>query len=286
MDRPLYLLVMQRSRRFLALLVSALGFILLMTSQPTLASEMPVCPPEPISLSYLEYGNMYYMSRGNVGTGIDADIIAELARRSGCKFKTMTLARARTWLQMRDQHLDMTTSALRTPEREEYAWFIPYIGSRHEVLLGPAAASVRTMAQFEKKTNLFFGQVRGYHHTTFYDEKILSWLKQGRVKEYVNESALMSALKNAEVAAVLSRSVVYRHYFNADDLKKFTLVDWEPGSPQSVSHLMFAKHRFNQPEVEKWRALVNTMIQDGSMFKIVNKYIPADEARKQMLSKY
>jgi polar amino acid transport system substrate-binding protein len=285
MDRPLYLLAMQQSRRFLALLVPALGFILLMTSQPTLAGELPACPPEPISLSYLEYGNMYYMSRGNVGTGIDADIIAELARRSGCKFKTMTLTRARTWLQMRDQHLDMTTSALVTPEREEYAWFIPYIGSRHDVLLGPAAAQVRTLVQFEKKKDLFFGQVRGYHHTPFYDEKILSWKKQGRVKEYVNESALMSALKNAEIAAVLSRTVVYRHYLDEDDLKKITLVDWEPGSPQSVIHLMFAKHRFSQAEVDKWRALTNAMIQDGSMFKIINKYLPADEARKHMLNK-
>jgi polar amino acid transport system substrate-binding protein len=268
-----------------SLLRAGLCFVLGGAASACVAATVPGCPSGPIRLSYLEFGSLYYQTRGMAGAGIDADIIAELGRRSGCQFKIVSLVRARTWLEMRSGRLDMTTSALRTAERDEFSWFIPYLRMHHEVLLGPAARGAHSMAQFDRRHDLRFGVVRGYRHTPFYDEKIDEWRKQERISEYVDEPTLLHALRTGEIAGALSYSLVYRHYLSEAQLKPIARLDWEPGREPNIGQLMLAKHQFSAAESEQWGALIDAMYRDGSMRRILARYLSAAEIEQHLLKR-
>lgn len=98
----------------------------------------------PYSVGLYEYSALYYRDAQGRWTGIDKDVIDELARRSGCKLVARTESRVRIWAQIGAGQMDMTVSALMTPERELLVEFIPYIESRQYVVLRPALAGALT----------------------------------------------------------------------------------------------------------------------------------------------
>jgi polar amino acid transport system substrate-binding protein len=243
------------------------------------AQSLPTCPPDPIRVSFLEFGLHFYQTRGGTGAGIDADLIAEMAARTGCKFDTSIQTRARAWMELSANNIDVMTSTLRTPDRDALGWFIPYMRSRHMVLVSPSAQPLQTLAQFQENRKLRFGMVRGYRHTPFYDELIAGWARQGRVSEYIDEASLLNALKHGDIAAVLSQPIVYRRYLNEDDLKTIHISDWDPGSPGIIGNLLLSKHAFSEADAGKWRNLVGSIQQDGTLRRIFEKYMSPEDAR-------
>jgi polar amino acid transport system substrate-binding protein len=244
----------------------------------------PHCPQTPVRVDFLEFGVFYKSTRNAMGTGIDRDLVDELSKRSGCSFDGKVQARARTWLELKAGNVDMTTSGVRTEEREAFFWFLPYHRTHHVVLLGSAAPpSVNTLAEFEANPTLKVGVVRGFKHSSFYDPLIAKWAQAGRVIEHVDEALLMGALQRGEVAAVVSSAGVYHLYTNAETgPHKLRVMDWDPGNMQVIGNLVLSKARFDQAEATKWGLLLKDMQRDGSLLRIFRKYVSAEEAQSML----
>jgi polar amino acid transport system substrate-binding protein len=247
----------------------------------------PTCPAEPIKLALFEFGVFHKELRGtNAGVGIDDDIVAELSRRSGCKFEVSLQARARTWIELKLGRWDMTVSGVRTDERDEFFWFVPYYQLRHSVLLGSGAPpSMHSLADFQLSKTLKFGVVRSFKHNLFYDALISKWQQNGRIEEYVDEPSLLDGLKRGEVAAMLSYPAVFRSYLQPEDLspKLIRSVDWNPGEGNIKGSLVLSKRNFSKESFAEWEKLIKEMKDDGTLIRIFRKYLNEKEALNMLV---
>jgi len=98
------------------------GIALLLACQSLLAGPVN-CGPRPIRLAFYTYGAFYFEDAHGKEHGVDKDIVDALAKRSGCRFETQLMARARIWADLASGNLDMSVSGIETPERGQFAWF-------------------------------------------------------------------------------------------------------------------------------------------------------------------
>lgn len=246
----------------------------------------PTCPDRPIRVGYFEYGILFSAERGSPrGFGMDRDLAFELEKRSGCRFEGDLMARARIWVELREGRLDMTLSAIKTPEREEIGWMYPYaIGYPLVLVSAKAPPAARELNAFLADRELKFGIVRGFRHSAFYDGMIEKLRAQDRIVEAVDEMQLATMVKHGSVSAIVSLPAVYPRYFSDQELgKDVFLSQWDPRNEPVVGHLLLSRKNFNAAEAEKWQALLEELQRDGTMLAIGMRYLGKETARRLML---
>jgi polar amino acid transport system substrate-binding protein len=259
------------THRFLMLL---LGFF------SSIALAGPVnCGNKPIRLAFYDFGYLYYTD-GDVAKGIDKDVADELIKRSGCKFDTLTLARARIWSELASGDLDMSVSGIQNPERDGFAWFAHYLGIKNLVIL-PAhvAVKVHSAADFLKQSQLQFGAVRAFKHGTVQDKLLNELRSHQRVQDSANVEALFKKLKAGTIDALFSQPLVYRkHMADLGMQNEVVVQDWSPGDRGVPHGLILAKTRFKEEDAKQWQALITSMRDDGTLKRIYSKYLTTREA--------
>lgn len=247
----------------------------------------PTCPDRPIRVGFFEYGILFSAERGSPrGFGMDRDLAFELEKRSGCRFEGDLMARARIWVEIREGRLDMTMSAIKTPEREEIGWMYPYaIGYPLVLVSSKVPAAARELDAFMANRELKFGIVRGFRHSPYYDGLIEKLRAQDRVVEAVDEMQLATMVKHGSVAAIVSLPAVYPRYFSDQELgRDVVFAQWDPRNEPVVGHLLLSRKTFSAAEAEKWRALLEGMQRDGTMLAIGIRYLGKEQARKLIIS--
>lgn len=269
--------------RVVAVAVAAWAALGLANARGPSAPAGPACPERPISVAFYEFGALFRasgeMAEGFSGTGIDVDLLRELKRRSGCRFEGMVMTRARIWSELEAARLDMTPSGIATPEREKLYAFAPYILLKHHVWMLKSHAPVPGgLAGFQADPRLRWGAVRGYRHTPAYDAALDQARSQGRVVEATDDAQLLRLLAEGSVDAVIGHSVVLRRYA-ADHPRKPQLqaLDWAPQASVVPEGLVLSKARFSEVEIAGWRALVQELLRDGTMARIMRRHVPDDE---------
>lgn len=239
------------------------------------AATVP-CGDRPIRVEFFEYG-LYYMQ----GQGIDKDLVDALRQRSGCRIDAVVEARARTWNDLRTGRLDMATSALETPERDESAWFEPYLWIKNmTVLPRNVAQSVKSPADFVAQKTLTMGVVRGFAHGETQDRWIDRLRAENRVVEFVDVDQLFRNLVAHRVDAAIADALVYRKLLPPAELDQMTIEDWAPeDSPDHVC-IVLSKARFNPAAAEQWRGLIREMVRDGTVAGILRRYLPETEVER------
>jgi polar amino acid transport system substrate-binding protein len=253
---------------------------------PCAAEPLPVCLHRPINFAFYEMGYAYsdadMVSRGSA-RGIDRDLLDELIKRSGCQFHTAVYARARTWHDLQSGELDMASAAAQTEERDRFAWFAFYMIGKQYLVVGPTApANVQRMDDLLANPRMRLGVVRSFVHGKYFDDYVAKLRPLGRVQDYVDQDALYYALEKGEVNAVFGLSFVYPLYLDKFNLgKQVRVLDLDP-TPGLKHGLVMAKATFSEKDAERWRALVEAIRRDGTMQRIIAKYL-GEERAKQMV---
>ena len=241
------------------------------------------CGNGPIRLAFFDYGLLYFEKDGQ-GMGIDKDLVDELTKRSGCKFSSSQMPRARVWNDLAEGNLDMTVSGLQTPEREQFAWFMPYLSTRLlTVMRAPLASSIRSADAFEANRQLQFGVVRSFKHEPKQDLWLAKLRQKNRVQESANVTTMFEKLKLGRIDAIYALPIVFRKLLKELDMESNVVVqDWTPNERGAIGCLVLAKQRFSRTDADQWRNLVRVMQSDGTLMRIYARYVPASEARKLM----
>ena len=240
------------------------------------AAASPSCGGRPIKLAFFEYG--LYFSHGK---GIDRDLADALQRKSGCRFDLVVQARARSWHDLKSGQLDMALSALSSPERDEFAWFEPYLWIKNvAVLPRDVAQGVEDSASFLARPQLVMGVVRGFKHGEEQDGWIDRLRRENRVVEYVDADQLFRNLAAHRVDGVIADSLVYRHMLKPAELEAVTVQDWTPAASGAPVNVVLSKARFPKAEADAWRGMIGEMVADGTIRTILRHYLPDDEADK------
>ncbi|MBP9685331.1 MAG: transporter substrate-binding domain-containing protein [Rhodoferax sp.] len=240
------------------------------------------CGTKPIRLAYYDYDYGYF--HFDNGRGIDPDVVNELKRRTGCKFDTQVMARARIWADLASGELDMSVSGIRNAERDKFAGFANYLSVKNYALVQKnVATQVHRAEDFAANKALQFGVVRAFKH----GEKQDQWLEQLRQEKRVQESAdvetVFRKLKEQRVDAMYSQPPAYRRNIDVLGMQNDVVVqDWTPGEKGVSLGLILSRRRFSDADVVRWQALLNAMRADGTLKRIFTRYLPPDEASKML----
>ena len=259
-------------KRMVAFLVLAL-----LLARGVLAAGVGDYCSKPVRVAMFEFGILY---RGATGEGVDSRLLDVLTQRSGCVFERVLMPRARIWYELQAGTLDMATAAIPTPERKAFAYLMPYLTTRNVVLVRKAAgAAPDSMAAFETGS-LRVGMVRGFKHEPVYDNWLGRLAAQGRVTEVADVAELFKYLERGMVDAVVSQPIVFREYLDAERLRRELVQrDWAPQEQFSVGGLAFSRKSFTPEQAARWDALLVGILKDQTMLKIMQEFMPQDQAR-------
>jgi polar amino acid transport system substrate-binding protein len=249
---------------------------LVVLSAGTAQAENTLCT-KPIRVALFEFGVLY---RSDTNDGVDARLLQEMERRSGCKFERVFMPRARIWNELQAGSLDMATAAIPTPERKAYAYLFPYMQTRNVVLLRKQSASIAANQDAFEKSSLRMATVRGFRHEPAYDAMIAKLAEQGRVVEAADVTDLLRMLDKGVVDAVLSQPIVFRQYLDEKTMQaKLVQRDWAPQDQSSVGAMILARKSFTDDQARHWDQLVANLLRDGSFQKIARSFLPPEAAK-------
>ncbi len=256
--------------RCIALLLS------LCTALYSIHSSALDCPKKPWQAALYDNGMLGLDGK----TGIDKELLDEIAKRTGCKFADSVQPRARIWYQLENGGLDLSVTAIETPERRRFAWFIHYLKMKNWAVLHPKVpALVESSKDFLEQPSLFFGAIRSYKHGVFHDQFLELLKKQNRVLYYPDIHTLYKALKQNRVQAIFAQPPVYfRMSANTGLDKDFRLLDWAPTEADTHHGVVLSKQSFSQKQQQEWQELFDEMRQDGTLERIFHNHLPYDLA--------
>jgi polar amino acid transport system substrate-binding protein len=257
----------------------ALGIVIAM-SAPSARAEMPAdygCD-RPVALAYYEFGPLYHD-----GVGIDRDVVEELARRTGCRFETTVKPRAQIWQELQSGVLDMTTSGLRTDARNQFAYFIPYLGLKNVVVTDRVlAGEIRSFDDVVDNAQMKIGVVKGYVHGSYFDFRLKAAAE--RIVALPDQNAIYAALRKGEVQAIISAAFNYEYFFALpEERAAFAMIDVSPAPPVS-QNMVFSRRRFNDAEINAWTRVFEQMRLDGTVERICRGQVSPEMTK--LLLKY
>ena len=248
----------------------ALGSLLLAALRPALADPAR-CGPHVAAL--YPYARFYYEDPQTGAAGIDKDMFDELARRSGCQLRLVVESRVRIWDQMRRGGVQLTLSALTSPERREIAEMVPYAQGRYQVLMRRELASrVRSIAAFEADAQLRLLDVKGYAHGPTIDAWVQRMRSQGRLVETGDFSTAARMLRAGRADGLLALPSGWGIAMAAfDDPDELVPVDVTPNERNAVALAM----AYAMPEADRLRLrrALQAMLADGTVHQILRRHL-------------
>jgi len=233
----------------------------------------------PLRVALFEYGVLY---RSDTGDGVDARLVDELSKRTGCTVEYVVLPRVRIWMELERGSLDMATAAIPTPERKRYGYLLPYFRTRNMALTrDEPGATWRTMAEFEQSPAKM-GMVRSFRHEPAIDAMIERLRGQGRVVESVDAQDNLRLLREGVVDLVFVQPVVYRSYLSDAQLAHVRILDWVPKDQESVGALILSRKSFAPQQARHWDAALAGLISDGTMARIYGAFLPPAQAKEAL----
>jgi polar amino acid transport system substrate-binding protein len=246
--------------------------ILMLTCGPVIAS--PKCTSKPFVVGIQEVGLLY-----SNGVGLDKDVIDELQKRSNCEFVLETMPRNRIFSELEAGRIDMTTSVLPTPERLNFLWIYNYMHTEfYAIGLKKNAANFNSMAQFDRNTESKVGVVRGFSYGPILDEEVAKLAANGRVVEVSKIEILFKMLAAERMSVILATPMAYRKYLADEKMENdVAIVDWDLKTDARPRGLALSKKNFSEPAALEWGGLIKAMNQDGTMKRLISKYLNKQE---------
>jgi polar amino acid transport system substrate-binding protein len=252
-----------------------LGIVGLM---PAHAAE-PGCQPLRVGMSTL--GVAYFRQDGQP-RGVDVDLMREVGRRLGCGFEIVEMNRARIYQSLeRGEIIDLATAASRTPERDQYAEFVPIGKTRDYLLVHKRLAKPGfDLNQFVATPELRMGALAKSNYSSFINARLAVLSLQGRVEVTVLAESLIPRL----IAGRYDGLIVTPAYFIAAlnelpggvDLRALPIPEGEPYQ----WGVYMSRRTLDEGRRQRIREALESIRRDGTLLKIHRQYYPEELARE------
>lgn len=236
-------------------------------------------------VAYFNAGYNYIEEKKN---GIDKLLIQEIKKRSGCEFNEYEAPRARIWEELKTGNLDVATAGVKTSERDGFVYFSYYARVKNLTIIRKEV-KYKSMKLFLKDKNLEFGVIRSFNYGSKVLNRFIDALKaQKRIQESASTEKLFLKLNNNHIQAFFSPFVTLKRYLNeTDGLKnKVTIIDWIPDEKAYSVGIMLSKKTFKDDEFKKWDSIIQSIVNDGTLKKILLKYFTESEINKYQIMPY
>ena len=272
-------------RNFITFLTLLIVVCLTLAARSVVAGTRSECGS--FKVAFYEHGALYYKNKNGDYTGIDKDIIDELARRTGCRFETSLESRVRIWSQMENNVLDISVSAIEIPEREKYAYFVNYITARNYALLqNDVPVRAQTMAGFLADHSLTVAVVKSFRHGAVFDSWLDKLRLENRVYEVADFRSLFRVFKAHRVDAIVALPLSWGQLMVKEEfLENARIFDWASNDKFDAG-LVISKKRVDKKIVELLQQAMQEMNEDGTTEAIFKRHISSSIAHELVLDKY
>jgi polar amino acid transport system substrate-binding protein len=230
-----------------------------------------------LSVGISELGFGAYQQDGQ-WLGIAPDLIAELARRSGCRLKLAARPRARVLLEFEQGQLDIVTSAMQAPDRDRVGHFLPYAYAELDlVFIGEAPP--RTLEELHQRPELKLGIVRGVR--VGHMKEAVDAMLASRQAEYSPDfDNLVAKLLAGRLQAAIIPNVIHAKMRRDGQLPaRAVTVDLPEGQPEAIGLYL---NRANIPadDVQQLQRSLDGMRREGWVQQMYTRYVGEAEMRR------
>lgn len=208
----------------------------------------------------------YIDSKTNQISGIDADIVTEIAKRLGIKkieAKKVQFSELLDKLNT-DDSINIAASGIYiTPEREKLVAFTQPLYKETETIIVPKFSEINFMSDLKNS-------VVGVEKGTEFEELAKKWNENRLIKDimlFENSSELLNAINNRKVDAGISDSVVVNYLLLKNrNLLLRTLKDYTPEIPGAIG---IAVRKDEMTLLNALNKTINDMKSDGTLYTIL-----------------
>lgn len=229
-----------------------------------------------ITVGLYNSGYLYHEEHDH---GISKDVVEELFKRMNLKYEFKVMPRARISSMLEEGSLPMSVSSIRTPEREKYAWFVPYFAEKNAVLVRKNA-NISSEAELLNSKNIKVGIVRGYYYGEYYMGLIEKLKEKRLIVEVKDIEELFKLLDEDWIQVTFNNSSSYLYYIEQRDIKDVEVMDFAPTEEPLIRCLIFSKQYFSEDYVKQFEKGINEMNEDGTLFRILNQYLTEEVSKK------
>jgi len=227
----------------------------------------------PYKVGFHVLGQLYRVDETGHPEGVDKDVVAALAKRSGCSFVADVDSRVRIWEAIRSGQLDLTTSVIPTPEREALGDIVVYKTSRNRLLVrSGAAAGLTSLAAFVQRDKVRVVVVRSF----IYAEPFDAWLKQlreqGKVYEAGDFNAALRVFAAGRADAMIAHSSTEAEVAQAMAGHGGVRAIEVAGAHEFPSGLLISKRTVDDADRQLLRKTLTDMVRDGTVAAILKRH--------------
>ena len=232
-----------------------------------------------LEVAFYESGYLY-----SNGVGIDIDVINEIKNRGGYSFRPVEMSRARIWKDLAETRLAMSVSGIQTPERDTFAYFIPYIVQNNKAIVAHARYTTPESILNDKAAKI--AVVRSFKHGEYFDAFIDKFRANGGdLTEVATSHNLFLMLKAGDrVEMIISQPAFYAKALKEMGLESSAVIrDWDsPPKKPIVLSLILSKAHFSEVDVAEMKKIVQAMKKDGTLRRIFSKYLSKKDVEEAL----
>ena len=254
----------------------ALTFIAISFNSIALENAKPDCS-RTLTLAYHDHGMLYSKK---IDQGIDKDVALEMIRRSGCNVEISVMPRSRIWAWIESGQLDFSMSGITNKSRDKFSDFAWYLYNKYYFLVRKDT-NVKQLSDFENNSKLDIGTIRSFRYSKNANELVDRLTAQKRNTEVPDHSQLLGMIKLNRIQGMIIEPFNYTQV-DSRALQSITSVI-DTGDAPVLHGVIMSRKSLSDSERNKWRAIINEMVKDGTMLKILKKYFD-NEMAKSMLN--
>jgi polar amino acid transport system substrate-binding protein len=254
---------------------------LLLAALPALAADFSCPALTRVGISDLGY--TAFQERGAY-RGTAVDLVEELGRRTGCKFRLEWYPRERLFVQFANGRLDMAMGSLRDPERDRSGGWIPYTYTQFELLLTHASAgNFRSLAEFVDGSSGRLNVTRGISYPPPVQLQLERLQKLGRL-EYVNDyevvfKKIIAGRADGTLAPPIIHRLHQRRFRLEGKLTALTITEW----PRRMAGAYLSNATVTRDAQRGFARAIYDMVADGTVQKIYERYLGAEVTHQMFI---
>ena len=210
--------------------------------------------------------------------GIAPDLIAELARRSGCKLKLAPRPRARVLLEFEQGQLDIVTSAIQAPDRDRVGHFLPYAYAELDLIF-IGEAPPRTLEELHQRPEIKLGIVRGVRVGQM--KEAVDAMLASRQAEYSPDfDNLVAKLAAGRLQAAIIPNVIHAKMRRDGQLPaKAVTIDLPEAQPEVIG-LYLNRSSIPAEDVQQLQRSLEGMRREAWVQQMYTRYVGEAEMRR------
>jgi ABC-type amino acid transport substrate-binding protein len=235
---------------------------------------------KPLHAALFESGLLY---SDKTGTGSSQDLLELLATESSCEIQISAKPRARIWYELENGSTDLTINGLISEERKKFGEFAPYMNAKSLVIIKKELSDVHSFGDFARLKTAYVSAVRSYKYGPDIDHFLDQMRKEGRVKEYKDDTALTRAFADGATSMIFLQGLTHEQILKENALEdKVRILNIDHGLV--TGSFVFAKKNFTAQQLQAWQELVLKVRKNGQIKQIFKKFF-GEKASQQFLLK-